>query len=133
MVAAFSAAFEAEAERLLAGSDLVPRLEIDAEVRPADVTRELALELKRLEPFGAGNPEPVLLMRGMTVAQRRVVGEGHLRLRLSRDGFTFSAIAFRMAARETAGPVDVAFFPELNEWNGRSSLQLRVKDLRPAE
>jgi len=132
-VAAFSAAFEAEAARLLSETDLVPRLEIDAEVLPGDVTRELALELTRLEPFGAGNPEPVLLMRGMTVAQRRVVGDGHLRLRLTRDGCTFAAIAFRMATRETTGLVDVAFFPELNEWNGSSSLQLRVKDLRPTE
>jgi single-stranded-DNA-specific exonuclease len=90
----------------------------------------LALELKRLAPFGAGNPEPVLLMRGMTVAEQRVVGEGHLRLRLTRDGFTFNAIAFRMAALEMGGKVDIAFFPELNEWKGTSSLQLRIKDVR---
>jgi len=132
-VAAFCAAFEAEAGRLLTDDDLVPRLEVDVEVQPEDITREIALELKRLEPFGSGNPEPVLVMRGMTVTERRTVGGGHLRLRLARDGFTFNAIAFRMAERETPGLVDVAFFPELNEWNGSTTLQLRVKDLRPAE
>jgi single-stranded-DNA-specific exonuclease len=132
-VAAFCAAFETEAARLLTDDDLVPRLEVDVEVQPEDITRELALELKRLEPFGAGNPEPVLVMRGMAVKERRTVGEGHLRLRLVRDGFTFNAIAFRMAERDTAGLVDVAFFPEMNEWNGSMTLQLRVKDLCPAE
>lgn len=132
-VTAFAAAFETEAARLLTDADLVPRLEIDAEVRPEDVTRELALELKLMEPFGAGNPEPVLVMRGMKVAERRVVGEGHLRLRLSRDGYTFNAIAFRLGERATQETMDIAFFPEMNEWNGSSSLQLRVKDLRPAE
>ncbi|HEY3308647.1 MAG TPA: single-stranded-DNA-specific exonuclease RecJ [Desulfuromonadaceae bacterium] len=129
----FCKAFEAEAKRVLNDDDLVPRLAIDAEVRPEEITRELALELKQLEPFGAGNPEPVLLMRGMTVVDQRIVGGDHLRLRLSKGGITFSAIAFRMAGRSTEGPLDIAFFPELNDWNGNSSLQLRIKDLRSAE
>ncbi len=132
-VALFRASFEAEAARLLSDSDLVPRLEVDVDVQPEDITQELALELKRLEPFGAGNPEPVLVLRRMNVVERRTVGDGHLRLRLSRDGFTFTAIAFRMAASEPCDMVDVAFFPEMNEWNGSTTLQLRVKDLRPAE
>jgi len=133
LVAGFAEAFEAEAARILMDDDLVPRLIIDAEARPEDITRELALELKRLEPFGTGNPEPVLMMRAMTVTERRVVGDGHLRLRLTRDGRSFTAIAFRMAERDTVGLMDIAFFPEMNEWNGGSSLQLRVKDLRPTE
>lgn len=133
LVADFAEAFEAEAARILTDDDLIPRLNIDAEARPEDITSELALELKRLEPFGAGNPEPVLMMRGMTVTERRVVGDGHLRLRLTGEGRSFSAIAFRMAERETNGLMDIAFFPEMNVWNGSSSLQLRVKDLRPAE
>ncbi len=132
-LAAFSAAFETEAARLLSEDDLVPRLDIDVEVRPEEITGELVQELKNLEPFGAGNPEPVMLLRGMTVQERRIVGENHLRLRLTRDGRSFNAIAFRMAAREIQGVVDVAFYPEMNVWNGNSTLQLRVKDLRPAE
>ena len=132
-VAAFSSAFEAEARRLLTDTDLVARLEVDAEVQPEDITRELVQELKRLEPFGSGNPEPVLVMCGMTVVEQRTVGEGHLRLRLARDGCTFGAIAFRMVRQETEGLVDVAFFPEMNEWNGTTTVQLRVKGLRPAE
>lgn len=132
-VAAFADKFEATAARMLTASDLVPTLELDAEVNPADITKELALELKRLEPFGAGNPEPVLMMRNMTVVERRVVGESHLRLRLARDKQTFTAIAFRMSEREIPGSIDIAFFPEINEWKGSSSVQLRIKDLRPVE
>ncbi len=129
----FAAAFEAEASRVLNDDDLVPCLNVDVEVRPEDVTRELALDLKRLEPFGMGNPEPVLMMRGMTVVGQRVVGDSHLRLKLSGDGKLFNAIAFRMASRTLPQSLDIAFFPEINEWNGTSSLQLRLKDLRPAE
>lgn len=132
-VADFAQSFESVAARLLKDDELVPSLNIDAEVDPADITKELAVELKRLEPFGAGNPEPVLLMRRMSVVERRVVGGGHVRLRLMRDTYLFTAIAFRMAEREIPGQIDIAFFPEINEWNGSSSVQLRIKDLRAAE
>lgn len=129
----FRSAFEAHACRVLNEDDLTPRLEIDLEVQPGDITRELALELKRLEPFGMGNPEPALMVRDMTVVEQRIVGEGHLRLRLSRDGQTFSAIGFRLASHAPGSMVDIVFFPEINEWNGSSNLQLRVRDLRPSE
>jgi single-stranded-DNA-specific exonuclease len=132
-VLAFAESFEVEAARMLTECDLIPILDIDAEVQPADITPELAADLKRLEPFGAGNPEPVLMMREMTVVERRVVGEGHVRLRLTRDKRTFTAIAFRMAEREIAGKIDIAFFPEINEWKGSSTVQLRIKDLRTVE
>jgi len=132
-VTPFAAAFEAEAARLLTDDDLVAHLDMDAEVRPDEITPELARELKRLEPFGAGNPEPVLFLRGLRVMEHRVVGDGHLRLRLAAGGRHFNAIAFRLAARQIPGMIDIAFFPEMNEWNGNSTLQLRVKDLRPAE
>lgn len=129
----FTEAFEAEAAIILQEEDLMPRLEIDLEAEPVDLNKELVYELKKLEPYGAGNPEPVLMMRGMKVLERRLVGENHLKLQLWRDGHKFSAIAFRMAERNTEGLLDIAFYPELNEWNGTTTLQLRVKDIRPAE
>jgi len=129
----FAADFEEAASRCLTEADLLPRLTIDAEATPVEVTLELAQELKRLEPFGMGNPEPVMMLRGMHVMDRRVVGGDHLRLRLARDGHYFNAIAFRMALRDIPPVVDVAFYPELNEWNGSTTLQLRVKDLRSPE
>ncbi|OGU00267.1 MAG: single-stranded-DNA-specific exonuclease RecJ [Geobacteraceae bacterium GWC2_48_7] len=129
----FAEAFEAEAARILQEDDLIPRLEIDLIAEPVDLNEDIVLELKKLEPFGAGNPEPVLMMRGMKVLERRTVGENHLKLKLSRDGRTFAAIAFRMAEYNTEGLLDIAFYPELNEWNGTTTLQLRIKDLHPAE
>ena len=63
----------------------------------------------------------------------RTVGGVHVRLSLARDGLLFNAIGFNMAERTTGAVIDMAFFPEMNEWNGSSSLQLRIKDLRPAE
>lgn len=129
----FAAAFEAVAGQLLGDCELLPTLDIDAVVSPAEVDLALARELKRLEPFGAGNPEPTLMMRSVTVAERRVVGDGHLKLRISAGGRVFNAIAFRQAECPTDGELDIAFFPETNCWNNATTLQLRIKAIRKAE
>lgn len=129
----FTAAFEAAALHILGDSELVPLLDIDGDVCPAEVDVALAHELKRMEPFGAGNPEPVLMMRCVTVVERRIVGDGHLKLRVSAEGRIFNAIAFRQAECPTEGMVDIAFFPELNCWNNSTTLQLRIKAIRNTE
>lgn len=131
-VACFTAAFEAASLQILGDSELVPTLDIDGDVCPADVTMDLAHELKRMEPFGAGNPEPTLMMRGVTVVDRRIVGDGHLKLRVSAEGQVFNAIAFRQAECPTDGMLDIAFFPESNRWNNATTLQLRIKAIRKA-
>lgn len=129
----FAVAFEAAALQILGDSELVPALDIDADVCAADVDVALVHELKRMEPFGAGNPEPVLMMRAVSVLERRIVGDGHLKLRLSAGGRVFNAIAFRQAESSTEGFLDIAFFPELNIWKNTTTLQLRIKAIRSAE
>lgn len=129
----FSAAFEAAAGQILGDRELLPTLDIDGDVHPAEVDLALADELKRMEPFGAGNPEPTLMMRSVTVVERRIVGDGHLKLRVSAGGQLFNAIAFRQAECPTDGILDIAFFPETNCWNSATTLQLRIKAIRKAE
>ncbi len=73
------------------------------------------------------------MMRGVTVVERRIVGDGHLKLRVSADGQLFNAIAFRQADVSTDGVLDIAFFPECNCWNNSTTLQLRIKAIRNAE
>ncbi len=132
-VSSFAAEFEVVVARMLGDSELIPTLDIDAEVIPTEVDLDLAKELRRLEPFGAGNPEPSLMLRGVTVVERRIVGDGHLKLRIAAGGETFSAIAFRQAECPTDGLLDIAFFPEDNVWNNKTTLQLRIKAIRKAE
>lgn len=129
----FAAAFEAASGQILGDRELVPALDIDIDVRPAEVDLALADELKRMEPFGAGNPEPTLMLRNVTVVERRIVGDGHLKLRVSAGGRVFNAIAFRQAECPTDGKLDIAFFPEANRWNNATTLQLRIKAIRSAE
>ncbi|HIJ86455.1 MAG TPA: single-stranded-DNA-specific exonuclease RecJ [Desulfuromonadales bacterium] len=132
-VPAFAAAFEDVARRMLGDTELMPLLDIDAEVQPSGIDAGLLEELQRLEPFGAGNPEPTLLLRGVTAVERRIVGDGHLKLRVSAGGKVFTAIAFRQGSCPTDGLLDIAFFPESNSWNNTTTLQLRIKAIRTAE
>ena len=94
--------------------------------------------LARLEPFGAENPAPVLVARGVRLDRVRPVGTrgAHLRLELVDEGTRLAGIGFGLGDREAelrvAGPRDVAFHLEENRWNGRRQLQARVLDVRPA-
>jgi single-stranded-DNA-specific exonuclease len=129
----FTAAFEAAAFQMLGDSELMPLLDIDTNVSAAQMDLSLVAELEKLEPFGAGNPEPTLMLRGVSVVDRRIVGDGHLKLRISAEGRIFSAIAFRQAECATDGLLDIAFMPECNTWNNSTTLQLRIKAIRKVE
>lgn len=114
---------------------LTPHLAIDAWIDAADVHEGLARELAVLEPHGIGNPEPLLAMQDAGVVDVRTMGrEGqHLRMRVRGTGISsLEAVAFNLAqiAPAARSIVHLAFRPEMNVWNGRESLQLRVKDLQ---
>jgi single-stranded-DNA-specific exonuclease len=117
-VAEFRQAFNDLARVGAADRDAALRLHVDADVRLADLTGGLVDELERLGPFGAGNPEPVLAVRGVRTLHRRVIGDGtHLRLDVSDGTETIEAIGFAMAAPAelltfTEARVDVVVIPE---------------------
>ena len=129
---------EAIAERELAGLALTPSLPVDAETSLADLDFALVGKLAELEPCGYANPQPTFASRGLEVISARVVGaEGkHLKLtvREPRSRVAVDAIAFRLGEWYGNLParVDLAYALEINEYNGRKSLQLNVKDIRAA-
>jgi single-stranded-DNA-specific exonuclease len=128
---AFIGSFDEVVAGKLSEDDLTPLLQIDAELSPAEVTLDLVRLTASLRPFGMGNPEPLFMLRGARVMQSRVLKETHLKMTVSAGGRQFDAIGFGMAGRGIdSGLVDIAFVPELNAWNGRESLQLRLKDIR---
>src|SRR6058998_1451635 len=96
----------------LRGERPVPTIRADAEIAPDILTSKLALELAALEPCGAGNPRPHLLLRNVKVYGIRQVGadSDHLRCKITVGRFTFDAMAFRrgehVEAMTDAGFVD---------------------------
>ena len=110
-------------------------LEVDLDVHPRELTVEAVEALDLLEPCGAGNPRPVLLLRGVQVQTMAQVGRGrHLKLRLEARGVSLDAIWFSAdGVEEGLSPgcrVDVVFSPQINEFRGRRDVQLQVADLR---
>ncbi len=130
----FARNFEQSAHRTLEEKDLLPSVLHDGEVLLSEINEDLVKELALLSPFGAGNPEPAFVAQGLRLQQIRPVGENHLRFIARQDGYTFPCIAFGMAERraELEGENDLLFTPFLNEWKGRISVELRIRDFRAA-
>jgi single-stranded-DNA-specific exonuclease len=124
----------------LAADDLVERLNIDAEVPLGDVTPRLVRDIENLAPFGAGNRRPLLMAARVelpTPAKKIGGGERHLSFRIRQSGASARAVGFGMGERaEELQPgkrYDVAFSPQINTYQGFSSVDLHVKDFRPCE
>src|SRR5262249_56792284 len=117
-----------------------PTTVVDAVLpRGAQLTLELCGELRRLAPFGLGNPQVTLLAPACEVAELATVGEGkHLRFRVRRDGLDAgSAIAFGQGPQldrlRRVGRYDVAFRLEENHWNGTVVAQLVIRRVFDAD
>ena len=116
----------------------VPTLNVDAEVRLDEVNLQLIQELGSLHPFGEGNPEPTFAVTGLEVMDSRTVGEKHLKMTVRQGAsLPFDSIGFGMKSLlergiQSRAPVDLAFTPELNHWNGHDRIQLRIRDVRPS-
>jgi single-stranded-DNA-specific exonuclease len=134
----FAERFAAAAETWARETHSVPTLHVDSEVTLDEITLQLIQEIGTLHPFGAGNPEPTFAVRRLDILNARVVGEKHLKMTVRQGrSLPFDSIGFGMRSLEDRGlslksPVDVAFTPELNHWNGYDRIQLRIRDLRPA-
>ena len=148
---AFVERLTAIAAAQLSSAELLPALEIDAELPLSQVDWALQETMARLEPTGYGNSAPLLVSRGVQVMGHRVVGSdgGHLQMHLadgrangagpSRYGrspvTTVAAIAFRQGQWAGCLPplIDVAYRVGVNQWQGASNLQLVIEDMRPTE
>jgi len=115
-----------------------PPLRIDAAVEKlSDVGLELVKEIQMLEPFGFKNEEPVFGCKNTETILPRVVGKNHLKMRLRKDRQTLDSIGFGMGSEveslnNNSKMVDTVFVPKLNEWDGRVTVQLHLKELRPS-
>lgn len=115
----------------------VSQLEADAEIEARMLTVGAVESLERLEPWGTGNPRPLLVLRGARVQTLCQVGQGrHLKLRLESRGTVLDAICFSTDGSQLGlcpdCRVDVAFYPQINDFRGQRSVQLQVVDLCPA-
>jgi single-stranded-DNA-specific exonuclease len=125
------------ARRTLKPDQLEPPLRVDAEVALREITLARIEELERLKPMGQGNPACHLVTRNVTQTRpllRMGAEKQHVKLWLTDGGATHEAVWWG-AGRETALPVgkfDVAFAPQINSYNNRRTVQLKLLDWRAA-
>lgn len=130
----FTEAFEDVARQCLGADDLLPLLEVDAPLHFTDVGFTLARELEVLKPFGIGNPEPLFMTSQAEVCERKVFSAG-VRYRLRESGRMIGGVIFGVGDDYPGMPgekVDVAYRLSENEWNGNSTVELKIVDLRPS-
>lgn len=135
----FRERFEEVVRATIAEEQRVPEEEADLEIRLADITDPLVRVLRHLAPYGPGHMRPVFLTRGVVdTGNARLVGDTHLKMTLrdpSDPQRMIDAIAFKQAAHldmvRSGGPFSALYCIEENEWNGRVTVQLNIKDIKP--
>ncbi len=128
----------AHAAGILTEEDLIPELKIDAIVTSQTLNLDTVKDLKKLEPFGAGNSKPKFVTKDLYLLDEPyVMKEKHLKMRLGdKSGKQFEAVwwdGVEKSKEQTLKPksrIELAYTPEANTWQGNTRLQLVVEDLR---
>ena len=133
----FKKAFELIVSQTIDKELLEQRINIDLEIKLEDVSSIFFETLKRFAPFGPENMTPVFLSKGVKAKEFRTVGDGsHLRIVLTNieETVSFVAIGFGLAEKkillEKGQPFDIVYQLEENIWNGRASIQMKIKDIQ---
>lgn len=110
-----------------------PRLKIDAEIDLDDAGWDLLEAIEGLAPFGLGNPQPLFVARSLDATEVKALSKGGIRMTLRQgNGPRYKAVGFGLGLAPEAfdGPIDAAFHLQVNWWQGLSSLELRLKDVK---
>ncbi len=126
--------FESVVREMVPEDGFTQVMKLDAETSLDALGMEEVSKLQGLSPFGAGNPEPVILIKDVEILNPKVVGGDHLSFLARQNGVTIGAIAFRQAheLEHLKEKMELAAVPEVQVWRGISQVKLRVKGMRPA-
>jgi single-stranded-DNA-specific exonuclease len=137
-VAGFKAAFESIVTARITPDQKIPKIDIHAELSPADIKPALHRVITQMGPFGPSNMKPVFWLRGLRdTGWAKILQDTHLKFAIRLpDDTVIQAIGFGLAhhyALVRDKPFDCCCQIDTNEWNGTISLQLMVKDIKPCE
>jgi len=137
---AFRQRFEAYVRKTIREDQLQPQVDIDAELNLEQIDDKFFRILRQFQPFGPGNMAPVFLARNVSDSgDGRIVGASkeHLKLSLVHESAPFAnfpAIAFQQGhhykAIHSGAPFDICYSVDENEFRGRTTLQLNIKDIK---
>ncbi len=116
--------------------DLIPTLEVDAQIPLASIGMDLVKRMESLEPYGEGNPAPLFCSRQLIVkTPPQVLGRDTLKFWVTDGKRTFAAVGFGMGdCRDLIAPgrkVDLAYQLSIDDWNKEPTVLLKLKDIKP--
>jgi len=134
----FKNAFEKVVQDTIHPDMLIPEIAVDAEINFSDITPKLTRILKQFEPFGPQNMTPVFLTKNVKdtgYAQKLGAEEEHLKLFVRQNNSEgMAAIGFGLGNKieltSNKKPFEMVYCIDENEWNGKTSIQLRLKDIK---
>ena len=125
------------ANKKIQPEDLIPMINIDAEIKLEDINPRMIKFLNALEPYGPGNMRPVFVSRNLSVdGIPKLIGrdQNTLKFSVKQSKTPFESIGFNMVEHYEKliqnSPIDIAYVIGENEWNGRKSIQLELKDVK---
>jgi len=134
-VEAFANKFEAVVAATIPAHLLVPEIIIDTAIAFKEITTSFYSIICQMEPFGPENMRPVFVARNVQdTGYSKIVKDLHIRFVVKQDNFTLTGIGFNLAEKfhllQMQKPIDMVFTIDENEWNGTTTLQLKVIDIR---
>ena len=137
-VTAFADAFEKVVAATIPDDLLIPEIVIDAPINFSEITPSFYQILLQMEPVGPDNMRPVFIAKNVwDTGYSKIVKEAHIRFVLKQNNINLTGIGFNMAEKfpllQMNHPLDIVFTIEENEYNGNTTLQLKMIDLKLSE
>lgn len=135
---AFSAAFEKIVSERITSEQLIPQIEIDAEIELEDINEKFYNIVEQMAPFGPGNMRPNFITREVyDTGFSKILKDNHLKLNILKDGqHPKNGIAFGMGdyfkMLESNETVDICYQLYANVWNNQTKIEFRLKDMKPS-
>ena len=129
----FTARFDKYVREHLRDEDFLPILNVDEIIHPAQISLDVAKEFLRFEPYGLGNPHPVLACKNVRASAARPMGRANSHLSFD-IGENIRAVAWNcgnLAPLVAEEPIDLAYEPEIDAWQGNLRIQCNVSSLEP--
>lgn len=135
---AFQQRFAEYVSQTLQPEDYIPKVEVEFEFAPQDMTEKLVADLAKLEPYGMGNPKPLFGCRNLRGTGAMAIGRErqHLRFQVGTKQQPISALYWNQAAyvpMVNQEYIDMVYSPSVNEWQGTKSLQCIVESISPSD
>jgi len=137
-VQSFADAFEKVVSETIPDELLVPEIIIDAPLQFSEITTSFYQILLQMEPIGPENMRPVFITKNVCdTGYSKIVKEAHIRFVLKQNNTSITGIGFNMSDKfpllQTNHPIDIVYTIDENEYNGNTTLQLKVIDIRFSE